>query len=409
MAELMRGHYDILIAGGGITGLTLACVLKDAGLKIGVIERQPPQPHEIEYALRVSAINRASLRTFIAVGAFDQMASLRVSPFRDMHVWDATGVGQIHFDSAELGLDALGYIIENRVVQHALLDVLQRSDNLHWLCPAEIASIELAAGCSRIGLSDGAELSTALVVGADGAASAVRTAAGIELARNSYQQQAIVCTVGTEIEHAETAWQCFRPSGPLAFLPLADGRCSIVWSLDEDKIESMLALDDAAFSVALEQAFEYRLGAVTSVSGRAVFPLGHGHVDNYIRPGVALIGDAAHQIHPLAGQGANLGIMDAACLAQVIVQAKVAGRDWSATHTLRKYERWRKGENRLMENAMTVFKTLFGSNDPLFTAVRNTGLGIADHLGPLKYTFMRHAMGLSGDLPEIAQAVGWQD
>jgi 2-polyprenylphenol 6-hydroxylase len=402
----MSEHYDILIAGGGITGLTLACILKDTGLKIGVIERQPPQPHESEYALRVSAINRASLQTFTAVGAFAHMVSLRISPFRDMHVWNAGAAGQVHFDSAELGLDALGYIIENRVVQHALLDVLSGSDNLHWLCPAEIEAIELGAGHSRVILADGAELSAALLVGADGATSAVRGAAGIELARNSYQQQAIVATIATEQGHAETAWQCFRPSGPLAFLPLVDGRCSIVWSLDDDKIESMLALDDVAFAAALEQAFEYRLGAVTSVSMRAVFPLGHGHVDTYIRPGVALIGDAAHQIHPLAGQGANLGIMDAACLAQVIGQAKAAGRDWSAPHTLRKYERWRKGDNRLMENAMTVFKTLFGNDDPLFSAVRNTGLGIADRLGPIKYTFMRHAMGVSGDLPEIAKAAG---
>jgi 2-octaprenylphenol hydroxylase len=407
MSEPMNERYDILIAGGGITGLMLACALKDSGLKIGVIERQPPQPHENEYALRVSAINRASLQVFNAIGAFEHMVSLRVSPFRDMHVWDATGAGQIHFDSAELGLDALGYIIENRVVQHALLDVLLRSENLHWLCPAEIASIELVDGCGRIALADGAELIADLVVGADGATSVVRTAAGIELARNSYQQQAIVCSVGTEQSHAETARQCFRPSGPLAFLPLADGRCSIVWSLDEDKTETMLALDDAAFASALEQAFEFRLGAVTSVSRRALFPLGHGHVDTYIRPGVALIGDAAHQIHPLAGQGANLGIMDAACLAQVITQAKIAGRDWSALHTLRKYERWRKGDNRLMENSMTAFKTLFGIDDPLLAAVRNTGLGIVDQLGPLKYTFMRHAMGVSGDLPEIAKVASW--
>jgi 2-octaprenylphenol hydroxylase len=406
MSEPMNERYDILIAGGGITGLTLACALKDAGLKIGVIERQPPHPHEAEYALRVSAINRASLLTFSAVGAFERMVSVRVSPFRDMHVWDVTGAGQIHFDSAELGLDALGYIIENRVVQHGLLEVLQQSENLHWLCPVEIASIELVDGCGYIILADGAVLSADLVVGADGAASAVRTAAGIELTRSSYQQQAIVCTVGTELGHAETAWQCFSPSGPLAFLPLADGRCSIVWSLDEDRIDAMLALEDADFTSALEQAFEYRLGAVTSVSTRAVFPLGHGHVDSYIRPGVALIGDAAHQIHPLAGQGANLGIMDAACLAQVIVQAKAAHRDWSALHTLRKYERWRKGDNRLMENAMTAFKILFGNNDPLLGTLRNTGLGIADQLGPLKYAFMQHAMGVSGDLPEIAKTVG---
>jgi 2-octaprenylphenol hydroxylase len=393
MSDTKSKHYDVIIAGGGITGLTLACLLRDTGLRIAVIDQHEPAPCEKEYALRVSAINRASIRVFNAAGAFDRMQQMRVSPFREMHVWDSTGVGQIHFDSAELGLDTLGYIIENNVIQLALLEAVKQADTIDWLCPARIDSLQLAAEVKRVRLVDGGELTAQLVVGADGARSAVRNAMGIELVRKSYQQQAIVCTVATEYDHQQTAWQCFLPTGPLAFLPLADGSCSIVWSLDESRVEQMTALDDGAFAEILEQSFEYRLGAVKTVSARAVFSLGHGHVNQYVQQGLALIGDAAHNIHPLAGQGANLGIMDAACLAEVIADALQAKRQWSALHTLRKYERTRKGDNRLMEAAMTGFKHLFGNDNPLLSEVRNTGLNLVDHAGPIKQLFINQALG----------------
>ncbi|UCB55932.1 MAG: UbiH/UbiF/VisC/COQ6 family ubiquinone biosynthesis hydroxylase, partial [Thiotrichales bacterium] len=313
--------YDVLIAGGGITGLSLACALQHSGLRIGVIDRHEPEPFGDQHSLRVSAINRASLEVFAGAGALDRMQALRVSPFREMHVWDSTGVGEIHFDSADLGLDALGCIIENNVIQLALLEVVGKADSIDWLCPRQIESLDSSGGLKRVTLSGDRELGAQLLVGADGGQSLVRKAMGIELVRKSYQQRAIVCTVMTELAHQQTAWQCFLPTGPLAFLPLSDGSCSIVWSLDEAAAESMMALDQQAFTRELERAFEYRLGSVRLVSERAVFPLGHGHVDRYVQQGVALIGDAAHNIHPLAGQGANLGIMDAACLATVIVEA----------------------------------------------------------------------------------------
>ena len=393
MSETALPHYDVVIAGGGITGLTLACAIKDSGLRIAVVDLHEPPAFEQDYALRVSAINRASIKVFNAVGAFQQMQRMRVSPFREMHVWDATGVGQIHFDCAELGLDSLGCIIENNVIQLALLDVVRQSDAVDWLCPAEIDSLDIASDAKRVRLADGNELTAALIVGADGRHSAVRKAMGLELVRKSYQQQAIVCTVVTEYDHQHTAWQCFLPTGPLAFLPLADGSCSIVWSLDESQVEQKMALDDETFATALEQAFEYQLGAVNIVSARAVFPLGHGHVDQYVQQGMALIGDAAHNIHPLAGQGANLGIMDAACLAEVIVDALHAQRQWNALHTLRKYERRRKGDNRLMETTMTAFKHLFGNDNPALVEVRNIGLNLVDHAGPIKQLFINQALG----------------
>lgn len=392
MADSAR-PYDVLIAGGGITGLTLACALEPTGLRIGVIDRNEPDAFQDAYALRVSAINRASLEVFHQVGALERMQQLRVSAFRSMHVWDSTGVGEIHFDAAELGLDALGCIIENNVIQLALLEIVEQSDTIDWLCPAQIESLAVADELKRVELADGGVLTARLLVGADGSRSAVRDAMGIELMRKSYRQQAIVCTVGTQEQHQQTAWQCFLPTGPLAFLPLADGSCSIVWSLDEKQAADVMALDERAFESRLEQAFEYRLGAVELLSERAMFPLGHGHVDRYVQPGVALIGDAAHNIHPLAGQGANLGIMDAACLAGVVAEALGAARQWSAYHTLRKYERSRKGDNRVMEATMTGFKQLFGNDNPLLAELRNTGLTLVDRLPVVKQFFTRQALG----------------
>lgn len=393
MPDTRTVNYDVIIAGGGITGLTLACALGNTGLRIGVIDQHEPQAFTEDYAVRVSAINRASLQVFNDAGAFEHMQQLRVSPFREMHVWDSTGVGQIHFDSAELGLDTLGYIIENNVIQLALLAIVQQAEMIDWLCPAKIESLDTGEELKQLRLTDGNALTAKLIVGADGANSIVRKTMGIELVRKSYQQQAIVCTVATEYEHQQTAWQCFLPSGPLAFLPLADGSCSIVWSLDETRVEQMMALDDETFSGKLGESFEYRLGSVKTVSSRAVFPLGHGHVDCYVQQGLALIGDAAHNIHPLAGQGANLGIMDAACLAEVITDALQARRQWSALHTLRKYERSRKGDNRLMEATMTGFKHLFGNGNPLLTEIRNIGLNVADHAGPIKQMLINQALG----------------
>ncbi len=390
----VKQAYDVLIVGGGMVGLTLANALRDSGLSIGVIEQLAPPVVSDEIDVRVSAINRASVQVFQSVGVWHAMLQQRVCAYQQMHVWDATGAGSIHFDSAELGLDSLGTIVENTIIQQALLQGIKNVAELDWLCPHRIESVECFEAGHRVTLENGESLSCKLLVGADGAKSLVREAAGIEFKRSSYDQQGIVCTVATEQPHAETAWQCFLPTGPLAFLPLADGRCSIVWSMDANRVEEILALEDEPFCRRLEQAFGYQLGAVTSTSARAAFPLGHGHVDQYVQQGLALIGDAAHNIHPLAGQGANLGFLDAACLAEVILQARQANRQWWALHSLRKYERARKGGNRLMETSMTGFKVLFGNENPWLSLLRNAGLGLADQVPLLKSRLMKQAMGL---------------
>jgi len=396
---------DILIVGGGMVGATLACALQDSGLKIALLESHPPADIQADDPIdpRVSAVTRASQRIFAALGAWPGMTARRVSPFREMHVWDAGGDGVIHFDAAELGEDALGHIIENRVIQRALWERLQSAGTVELLSPAAVADMQGDGALFRARLSDGRILRARLAVGADGAQSRVRHYARIRTHGWAYDQQALTATVGTEYSHRETAWQRFLPTGPLAFLPLHDGRCSIVWSTTPQQARQLLAQDDAEFCRQLEQAFGGALGRITSVGERAVFPLRLQFVDSYVRPGLALIGDAAHTVHPLAGQGVNLGILDAACLAEVLKDAVAHGRDIASLKVLRRYERWRKGHNLTMMAVMDGFKRLFGSDWQALRLARNAGLTLTDSMPPVKQLIMSHAMGRAGDLPVLAR------
>ena len=353
-----------------------------------------------------SAISRASQQVFTNLGVWAGMQRRRVSPFEHMHVWDATGSGEIHFDAAELGVDALGHIVENTVTQAALLERLRQLENVTWLCPVDVETIDYQEQNSQLQLADGSLLQARLLVGADGASSRVREAAGIDLDQVPYGQKGVVCVVRCSKHHGNTAWQRFLPSGPLAFLPLGDGSCSIVWSATDAQADRLVSLDEQTFSRELEQAFEYTLGQVESVGPRAAFPLVRRHAGAYVKPGLALIGDAAHTIHPLAGQGANLGILDAASLAQVVLQADQHRRDPASYATLRKFERWRRGENTLMMYSMSGFKNLFSNDQSALSLVRNLGLNLVNGLGPVKHRFMRHAMGLEGDLPDLARSSG---
>lgn len=403
----MKTDYDVLIAGAGMVGATLACALGDTPLRVGLIDRaQPVRVVGAEYDLRVSAFTRASERIFRALGAWDGMVARRVSPFREMQVWDAGGDGAIHFDCAEVGEPHLGHIIENNVVVAALLERLERFTNVALLCPAEIAG--LSDGDAAIGatLKSGETLKTGLLVGADGARSLVREFAGIESRGWSYRQQAIVATVTTALPHRATAWQRFLPTGPLAFLPLADGSCSIVWSNDSPQAELLMQLDADAFRSQLQSAFEARLGEVTAVGPRAAFTLRLSHADRYVDHRVALVGDAAHTVHPLAGQGANLGLADAAALAEVLLDAVQARKDIGARSVLRRYERWRKGDNLAMLGAMDGFKRLFGNNLAPARTLRNLALTLTDAATPVKNLIIRRAMGLEGDLPKLARGIG---
>jgi 2-octaprenylphenol hydroxylase len=404
----MKSHYDIVIVGGGMVGATFACALGAGPFKVALLERSPPTPPPApadDYSQRVSAITPASRTLFENLGAWEGMVRQRVARIEAMEVSDAAGGGRIFFDAAEIGEPALAYILENCVIRAALVERLARFTNIHVVYPAAVSSIRLAPEAVEVALEDGRVLAARLVVGADGADSAVRRAAGIEILRHDLKQQAIVATVRTERPHQHVARQVFLDTGPLAFLPLPEPQaCSIVWSATRARAASLMALKDEDFAQALAVAFGDALGAIRAVGPRAAFPLALAHARAYTAPRVALIGDAAHSVHPLAGQGANLGFLDAAALAEVLVEANARGRDIGAHHVLRRYERARKGDNLLMLAVTGGLRYLFAAPWlPGIVSLRSLGLRLTDTATPLKRHIMRRAAGLEGERPRLAR------
>lgn len=403
-----NSNYDVVIVGGGLVGATLACGLAQniSQLKIAVIDAVEAKPDwdESSYDLRVSAITRASQNMFKNIGVWDKICEQRVSPYRDMFVWDAGGKGEIHFDSADLGEADLGHIIENRVILKALQHQMSTFENIDFLCPAQINSIEFKTDNTVLELKDlkdkkmvNLKLTAKLVVGADGSASWIRQQADIAVKGWDFNQAALVTTVKTEKYHQDTAWQRFINTGPLAFLPLSNGFSSIVWSTTPEDALRLTKLSSDEFALELEQAFESKLGKIESVAERAIFPLRLFETMHYIKPGLALVGDAAHTIHPLAGQGVNLGLADVASLVEVISEAVNDKKDLASLAVLRRYERWRRADNRSMLLAMDGLKRLFGSELTAVKKLRNAGLSMTNQLTPLKNIIMHQAMGLTSE------------
>ncbi len=399
--------FDILIVGGGMVGATLACTLGDTALRIGVIENAeaPVAWPEEEFDIRVSAITRATEKVFAGIGAWKGMVRRRVTPYRQMHVWDATGVGSIDFNTADIGEPNLGHIIENRVILAALLERMAEFDNVELICPAQVATLERYADSAVLTLQDDRQLQTRLVVGADGANSWVREQAGITTTGWSYEQTAVVATIKTSKHHQDACWQRFMPSGPLAFLPLPQGLSSIVWSTTPPRAAELVAMPESQFLDELQQAFGDRLGRMETTGPRGAFPLLLRHANRYSAERLALVGNAAHAIHPLAGQGLNLGVSDAAALAEVLLQAHAKKQDIGELAVLRRYERWRKADNVAVMAAMDGFKRLFSNDNRVLKVLRNAGLALADRSGPAKHMMIRRAMGLSGDLPRLSRGL----
>ena len=404
MAMKHDPKYDVVVAGGGLVGATLALALGEMGLRVAVVERSsvPAAPPGPACEMRVSAFTVASERILRALKVWPVLPAERIGAMRKMHVWERTG--KVHFDSAEIGEPVLGHIIENAVVQWAVEQRIEALPNVEWHRGAEVAGLAIDGGEAVVALAGG-RLRAALVVGADGAGSRVRELAGIGVTEGDYRQEAVVAEVRTAMPHRETAWQRFLPTGPLAFLPLANGASSIVWSTTPEHAAQLRALDADAFGFEVADAFEWKLGAVSAPGPRASFPLRHLHARAYVRDRVALAGDAAHVVHPLAGQGVNLGLLDAAALAEVIGRARGLGRDVGSRATLRRYERWRRGHNTLMQAVLGGFRHLFSSPWTPVRRLRETGFGLTDRLPPLKAGFMRFASGFDGDLPALARGV----
>ncbi len=398
---------DVLVVGGGMVGAALACALAQRGFRVRLLELHRPDctwPRET-FEIRVSAINRASRNLFQHLGAWDEMVRRRVTPYERMVVWEAGG-GEIRFDAAELGEPELGHIIENRVVQCALWAVLDEHPEVEVILGAELVAFEPSDRRPVLRVRvEGEErrLEADLVVAADGARSRLRELAGIPTRGWGYDQHALVCTVRAEQGHHATAWQRFMPSGPLALLPMAETWCSIVWSTEPREAARLAELEPDAFDEAVTRASEARLGRLSLEGERGVFPLRLQHAARYVMPGLALVGDAAHVIHPLAGQGVNLGLMDAAELVDVLVTAREKRRPLGHELTLRRYERARKGENLAMQAAMDGFKRLFSNEIPPLKLARNLGLELADRMPLLKKLMIRGAMGTLGEPPSLAR------
>jgi len=392
---MSQKQFDIVVLGAGIVGLSFACALADSGLNIAVVEGReadvewPPQHFEA----RVSAITRASQHFFNQLSCWQRMQQLRVSAYTGMYVWDEAGQGAVDFSCQDIAEENLGHIIENKVIQMALLDKLQFSPQLTLLCPHRATALKIENDFAEVTLDDASVLQTKLIVAADGANSSARDMAGFTLKQKDYGHSAIVTTVVSEKPHQSIAWQRFLSTGPLAFLPLNEPfTSSIVWSADHAVANDLMSQEDETFKKSLACAFEMRLGEIKQISRRFSFPLSQRHVDEYVKPRIALIGDAAHTIHPLAGQGVNLGIADAKCLASLIKKASAQNRDFSQAHTLRRYARWRRAENQKMMVAMAGFKKIFTMDTAAAVGLRSLGLDFVNKSPSLKKLFIKQAM-----------------
>lgn len=392
---MMRCETDVIIVGAGMIGATLASALKDSPLSVTLIDAgEPPPPLPAErYELRVSAISPGTKSILQAVGAWELLDSSRVGPYRSMYVWDASSSGAIEFDAAEIGEPWLGYIIENHNVHRALLQAVDSAANVQCRFRAPPESLDVEDECCRVALASGEVLSAKLVVGADGAHSWVREELGISVDARLYGQRAFVCETRTGRPHHHTAWQRFLPSGPLAFLPLANGNCSVVWTCDAELADELSELDTGSFGERLQAAFGGKLGGVDVVSAIQSFDLSRRRASSYVVERGALIGDAAHVVHPMAGQGANLGFGDAWSLARVLRAAERSDRDIGRRHLLRRYERWRRSENFSMMRMLDALHGLFSADSRLVRRARGLGLTLVDSQGWLKHFLARQAFG----------------
>ncbi|MGL6573357.1 FAD-dependent 2-octaprenylphenol hydroxylase [Aeromonas hydrophila] len=398
-------NVDVVIVGGGMVGLGLAAALKGSALKVAVIEGQLPEPALDEAPdNRVSALSLASQCILQQVGAWRGIEARRLQPYGQMEVWEQDSFGRIAFDAASLRQPELGHIVENRVIQLALLEAILDGDNIQLLSPARASSLQSGEAGSLLLLEDGRALSAKLVVAADGAHSWVRRQADIPLTSWDYGHHALVATVRCAEPHEAVARQIFTPEGPLAFLPLwQPDLCSIVWSVPAARAEALCQCDEEQFNRQLTTAFDGRLGLCKVAGVRSAIPLTARYARDFARERLVLVGDAAHTIHPLAGQGVNLGLLDAAALAEQILRNQAAGKDIGRLANLRGYERWRKSEAASMLAAMEGLKRLFAGANPLKKLVRGAGLCAFDLLTPLKQSVIRAAMGLEGELPALAK------
>jgi len=404
----MKDNFDILIIGGGLVGASLAVALRASSLRLGVIEAVPlvasSQP---SYDDRTLALAYGSKRIFESVGVWNEIAP-DATPIERIHISDRGHFGITRLSAAEAGLPALGYVVANRALGAALLKMLHGSKQIDWLCPAEMQEIKLTPESASVTVRHNdvsKTLTTRLVIAADGAHSAVRAAMGIEAQRTEYRQSAIVTTVTAGEPHGNTAYERFTDTGPLALLPLTDNRCSVVWSAKADEVPTITGWSDAEFLNHLQDRFGDRLGTFTRPGKRTAYPLALTRVQEQVRERLALIGNAAHTVHPVAGQGFNLGLRDVAALAEILTDAGRVREDIGSLTVLRRYADWRKRDNQVTAGFTNGLIRIFSNNAFPLTLARNASLIAVDLLPWVKRRLVRVTSGLAGRLPRLARGL----
>ena len=385
---------DVAVVGGGMVGTAAALALARAGFSTALLEARAPAAWDAdaEVDLRVVGLAPSSVMLLDELGVWTSIREARAGPYSHMHVWDAESGAAIDFDAADEGRDRLGYIVENNLVQWMLWQALEAA-GVRRMCPVAVKGFEAREDRIQLELADGGTLAAGVLVAADGAASPLRQLAGIGTRGRDYAQRAVVAHVATERPHENTAWQRFLPGGPLALLPLADGRSSVVWSLPEAEARRVLALDEQGFRDELGVASDFRLGRIVAATPRAAFPLKLQLAERYQADRFVLLGDAAHAVHPLAGQGVNLGLRDVAELRDTLVDARAAGRDIGAVHVLRRYARRRRSADTLDALGFDALARIYAWQSPALIAARSVGVRLLDRLTPLKRKLSEHAAG----------------
>ncbi len=402
--------WDAVVVGGGMVGATVALGLGQQGMKVLLLERQAIDTSwdaSRPYQVRVSALTRASENVLRNLGAWQGIEARRCHAFTAMHVWDDPSSGEIHFSAQEMGEDNLGYTVENNVIQAALWEQVNACDSIQLLLNKTIKNLRLDNGKAWLEIDGVGEVQTELLIGADGAHSQIRQLAYIGLDTHDYEQCAVVGCVKTELPTQNTCWQRYTQDGPFAYLSMGEQVSSIAWYLPTEKMQWALNLSDSEFAEAVSKASDYRLGSVIEVGERAAFPLTRRHAEHYVKENLALVGDAAHTIHPQAGQGVNLGLLDAAALIETVLNAKQAGKAWGRRSVLRKYERWRRGDNAIVQRSMETFDWLFKQDNSFKSTVKTTFrkgfLPVANRLTPLKNWLMGQALNGREALPKLAK------
>lgn len=405
----MKKQFDIVIVGGGLVGASLACALGKSSLKVGVVEAIPPgDPGQPSYDDRTIALAYSSRRIFEAIGAWQPIAERSVNPIQHIHISNRGHFGITRLHAEDMGIEALGYVVETRALGAALYESMQQYDNIELLCPYEVKAFQLAETEAVLNLSGSEgemECSARLVVLADGGRSPLRDQFDMKVEKKVYDQVAVVANVTPGINHGNTAYERFTSEGPLAVLPITRERCAVVWATQPDKAEEVLAWSDEKYLSRLQQRFGDRLGKFTQAGKRQRYPLALTKVDDPVRERLVLIGNSAHTVHPVAAQGFNLGLRDVASLAQVLVDTRKQNRDIGSLAMLQEYADWRRTDNRRTTLFTDGLISIFSNEFLPLVIGRNLGLFAVDLLPPLKRAFIRRTSGLSGKLPRLARGL----